>query len=307
MGDSIEIWGRGSESHHLAVANIPKIIDTNYTLSAHYNSENPLFGKFGEHLLQPFNQVNSIFNGTAEELLQKLNSHQIISFIGTRKVNSREMGAVSHSIKTMANAGILDDQMTATGLALGIDVAAARSSLDQNITTIGILPTGLDFMTPKQNLIVALEAVKHGGILLSPYSQGQINGSDLASSYPYWRRNQLLAALSDVVVVGAADSKSGTFTTIQWAAFYGKPIIFIVGENTPGQERYSDGAMKRFYKEYILRRKPNNTNEPQHLQIPMNQIIGNNTNDPITPLGVKAAIVNSTQNLGHIVPQILQP
>jgi DNA processing protein len=116
-----------------------------------------------------------------------------------------------------------------SGGAIGIDTAAHRGALDARRETVAVLGNGLDEPYPARNRPMFAEIVRSGGALLSPFAAGE----PLArANFP--RRNRVIAALADVVVVIEASVHSGSLYTASAARSYGRFLCACPG--SPGTE-----------------------------------------------------------------------
>jgi DNA processing protein len=111
-----------------------------------------------------------------------------------------------------------------SGLAQGIDGAAHRGALTGQGSTVAILGSGSERIYPLAHTELARNIIASGGLIMSelapdtPPSPGQ---------FP--RRNRLVAALADVVLVVEAAHKSGSLITARLAADYGKEVLAVPG------------------------------------------------------------------------------
>ena len=86
------------------------------------------------------------------------------------------------------------------------------------------LPSSLDRPTPRSNRSLFGEIVDMGGRLISEYPLGTT-----ARRFHFHRRNQLIAAAADAVLVIRARRKSGTMLTARAALDLGVPLFVIPG------------------------------------------------------------------------------
>lgn len=116
-----------------------------------------------------------------------------------------------------------------SGLARGIDSFSHRGALKANGKTIAVVGCGLDMVYPKENKILFEEIIKKGGAIVSEYVIGT---KPIALNFP--RRNRIISALSEAVVVVEAKEKSGTLITCDFALEQGKEIYAVPGNiNSP--------------------------------------------------------------------------
>lgn len=110
-----------------------------------------------------------------------------------------------------------------SGGALGVDAAAHRGALQRGGPTCAVVGTGIDVRYPKQHAGLQDDIAQHG-LLLSMFALG-------APPLPlHFRvRNELMAAIADVVVVVEAQDKSGSLITARHALRYGRTLCGFSG------------------------------------------------------------------------------
>ncbi len=111
-----------------------------------------------------------------------------------------------------------------SGMAKGIDTYSHRGALEGGGRTAAVLGSGCDVIYPKENRLLYEEIVSNKGIILSEYQMG---AQPIAMNFP--RRNRIVSALSDTVVVVEAREKSGSLITADFALEHGKDIFVVPG------------------------------------------------------------------------------
>lgn len=112
-----------------------------------------------------------------------------------------------------------------SGLALGIDAAAHRGALGttRKTSTIAVIGTGIDRVYPARNLALARQ-IADNGLIVSEFPLG---ASPLAHHFP--RRNRLIAALGQGVLVVEAALESGSLITARLGGELGRDVFAIPG------------------------------------------------------------------------------
>lgn len=105
-----------------------------------------------------------------------------------------------------------------SGLAAGIDAAGHRGCIDGGGNTFGVLGCGIDKIYPKENFSLYQQMEATGGIL-TEYCPGT---APLPVLFP--RRNRIISALANIVVVLEAKEHSGSLITVDFALEQGKEI-----------------------------------------------------------------------------------
>ncbi len=111
-----------------------------------------------------------------------------------------------------------------SGGAIGIDTAAHRSALEKKGKTIVVAPSGIRALTPTSNRNLFDEIIASGGCIISEYPP-----FSKPRKYHFHRRNGVLAALSNEVIVVRAAKSSGTLITAKAAIKLGKEVFSIPG------------------------------------------------------------------------------
>jgi DNA processing protein len=120
--------------------------------------------------------------------------------------------------------------LVVSGGAIGVDGAAHRGALDGGGPTVAVLGCGIDVVYPLRHRGLYEEMVAGGGALVSPFPPGTP-----PRAFHFVRRNAIIAALADAVVVVAATGNSGSLHTARAAAALGRPVCAVPG--TDGCER----------------------------------------------------------------------
>lgn len=85
----------------------------------------------------------------------------------------------------------------------------------------------MDTIYPKENTKLFNEIIKSNGAIISEYIIGT---KPIAYNFP--RRNRIISALSDGVIVVEAKQKSGTLITVDFALEQGKEVYVVPGNIT---------------------------------------------------------------------------
>lgn len=155
-----------------------------------------------------------------------------VAIVGARAATTVAMQNAYNLAKNLANRGI----HVVSGGALGIDGAAHRGALIGGGTTTVVLGTGCDIVYPDRHAELFQDVLRGGGALASLVPDGTP-----PQRYSFVRRNRLIAALVDMVIVVEADLRSGSLSTARAARGYGRLVAACPG--SPGCNRLlSDGA-----------------------------------------------------------------
>lgn len=148
-------------------------------------------------------------------------SKRCVSIVGTRHATAAGMNFISEIANEFANHNVV----VVSGMAMGTDGAAHRGALKANgdSQTIAVLAGGVDYIWPLENESLYYEIMERGA-LISEMPVGMIpNGQNFV------QRNRWIAAISDTLIVGEADAKSGSMTTARFAIDYNKQVFAVPG------------------------------------------------------------------------------
>ncbi len=143
-----------------------------------------------------------------------------ISIIGARKATPYGLAAAMLAGRVAAECGIV----VVSGGARGCDFAAAKAALDAGGTTIVVPGCGADHVYPASSVEVFEGALRSGGCIMSLEAWGS---EPRKHAFP--KRNGIIAALGQSLLVAEAGLPSGTFSTASAAFDYGKDVYAIPG------------------------------------------------------------------------------
>ena len=126
-----------------------------------------------------------------------------------------------------------------SGMARGIDGAAGRGAINADGCTYAVLGSGVDVCYPRENRGLYVDIQKSGGILSE-----QLPGSPpLQGNFP--RRNRIISALSELVLVMEAREKSGSLITADFALEQGKEVYALPGSVTSPLRRGCNALIRQ--------------------------------------------------------------
>jgi DNA processing protein len=161
------------------------------------------------------------------------NSKKYISIVGTRNATQYGKSFCDKFITELKNRG--HDIVIVSGLAFGIDIAAHKAALKNNIPTYGVLAHGLDTIYPSQHRNIAAKMLQQGG-LVTEFMHGMF--SDKGN---FVRRNRVIAGLCDATIVIESDIRGGALITAELANSYSRDVFAVPGRIN---DKYSSGTNK---------------------------------------------------------------
>jgi DNA processing protein len=144
-----------------------------------------------------------------------------LAVVGTRRATPYGVRMASRIAEDLARRGF----WIVSGLAVGIDTAAHVAALAAAPAggTLAVLGCGLDHPYPVENLALRERIAREGGVL----SEHPPGTPPLQSHFP--RRNRIVAALAQGVLVVEAPLKSGALITARIANLLGREVFAVPG------------------------------------------------------------------------------
>ena len=142
-----------------------------------------------------------------------------IAIVGSRECSNYGKEVAIDVAKKLAHAGI----DVISGMASGIDGYAHRGALNGGGETFAILGCGVDICYPRENIDIYTRIRKKGGVISEYYPGTQ------PVPYNFPKRNRLISALSDGILVVEARQRSGSWITVDYGLEQGKDIYAIPG------------------------------------------------------------------------------
>jgi len=144
-----------------------------------------------------------------------------IGIVGTRGATTYGKAVATKFAEALAGAGAT----VVSGGALGIDAAAHKGAMTAGGKTIAVLGGGVDKLYPALHRGLFQQIREGNGCLVSQFACGV-----KPDYYRFLMRNQLIAALSQAVIVIEAPERSGALSTAHRANELGRQV-FVVPAN----------------------------------------------------------------------------
>ena len=186
-----------------------------------YNDEN--YPQFLKHI--PDFPLALFYKGN----LENIDYNYSLAVVGSRRASTDAQNGLYKILSNFKNSNIT----IVSGLAYGIDATAHKASLDNNIKTLGVIGSGLDFYYPAQNKYLYDKIVSENGAIISEYPTGT---EPIARNFPM--RNRIVVGMTKGTLVAEAQMKSGAMISGNLALEYNKELMCIPGNilnpNTQG-------------------------------------------------------------------------
>jgi DNA processing protein len=145
-----------------------------------------------------------------------------VAIVGSRKVSEYGTRATTLLAGEIARSGIT----IVSGLALGTDALAHRTTLENKGATIAVIAGGVDddAIAPRSHLSLAHKILASGGTIISEYPIGTVPNR---GTFP--ARNRLMAGLSVATIIIEAAKDSGTLITATHASQFHRKVFAVPG------------------------------------------------------------------------------
>lgn len=143
----------------------------------------------------------------------------VVAIVGTRAASSLGRSVAAEMAGDLAASGIT----VVSGLALGIDAAAHAGALDAGGATAAVVGSGLDVVYPRANRDL-WHQIASSGVMISECAPGV-----RPEPWRFPRRNRLIAALAQVVVVVESRSTGGSLLTVHEALRRDRTVMAVPG------------------------------------------------------------------------------
>ena len=142
-----------------------------------------------------------------------------IAIVGTRECSPEGRDWTHRAAARLAEDGLV----VVSGLARGIDAAAHRGALEAGGDTVAVLGCGVDIAYPPENADLQ-ERIAARGTLVSEHPPGTC-----PRPWSFPRRNRIIAALADAIVVVEARVRSGALITARLGLEMGREVFVVPG------------------------------------------------------------------------------
>lgn len=154
-----------------------------------------------------------------------IENQRTIAIVGTRKITAYGKQVTESLTSDLAANGFV----IVSGLAMGVDATAHRTTIENKGKTLAVLGCGVDCCYPRENQRLYEDILDNGGAVVSEYPLGQ---QPSQGSFP--SRNRIIAGLSQGVVVTEGAADSGALYTAEEAFALSRPVFAVPGPITSG-------------------------------------------------------------------------
>lgn len=143
-----------------------------------------------------------------------------VAMVGTRKITPYGWRAANKLATDLTQAGVT----VVSGLARGVDSESHAAAVRLKKPTVAVIGTGVSRCYPPENRPLARAILEHGGAIVS-----ELPFNKPPNAFHFPRRNRIIAALSQPIVVVEGEIKSGALITAKLALEMGKDVLAVPG------------------------------------------------------------------------------
>lgn len=171
-----------------------------------------------------------------------------LAIVGTRHATQRCQAKVASILSELSQSG--HHLAIVSGLAYGVDAAAHRASLDNNLKTYAVLGHGLHMVYPAAHKNLAEKILETGGALISEFPC-------CAKILPanFLQRNRIVAGMCQATLIAESAERGGAMSTARIALSYNREVMAIPGRP---EDKWSAGC-NRLIKENVAALVENTT------------------------------------------------
>ncbi|WP_394906656.1 DNA-processing protein DprA [uncultured Mesonia sp.] len=151
-----------------------------------------------------------------------INNKRMLSIVGTRQVTNHGIAFCESLLEALKPL----NPVIVSGFAYGVDIAAHKAAVKNNLQTIACLAHGLDTIYPKTHSCYMPDILKHGGFFTDFWSNANFDRKN------FIRRNRIIAGLSEATIVIESAEKGGSLITAEIANSYNREVFAVPGRTT---------------------------------------------------------------------------
>lgn len=152
---------------------------------------------------------------------RNLNEGKTIGIVDTRKATDAGKEICEKIISDLSTK--ISNTLIVSGLAYGIDICAHKSSVENGLSTLGVLGHGLDRIYPSMHRATAVKMLEKGGLLTEYMSETNPDKQNFV------QRNRIIAGLCDALIVVESRSRGGALITAELANDYNRDVFAVPG------------------------------------------------------------------------------
>ncbi len=145
-----------------------------------------------------------------------------IGIVGTRSADSDAKSNINNLCSQIKELSL--NPIIISGLAAGADTFAHKTALQYGLRTCAVIGHGFNTIYPVENRELAYKIIDNGGMILTEYYfEHPVRESNFV------RRNRIVSALSDIMIVAQSKLKGGALVTADLSLNYDKDLYAFPG------------------------------------------------------------------------------
>ncbi len=165
-----------------------------------------------------------------------IENNMAIAIVGTRRITEYGKQVTESLTSDLVSNGFV----IVSGLALGVDAVAHKTTIASHGRTIAVLGCGVDCCYPRENQQIYDKILDSGGVIVSEYP---LNQQPSQGSFP--SRNRIISGLSKGVIVTEGAADSGALYTAKDAIDAGRPVFAVPGPITSSLSKGPHGLIEK--------------------------------------------------------------
>lgn len=141
---------------------------------------------------------------------------QCVGVVGSRRISAYGKKHLVRVVSELAKNGLT----VVSGFMYGADALAHKCCLENGGRTIAIMGCGIDLIHPTYQKLLYTSILSCDGLIISEWPE-----KVPPSKWTFPRRNRLIAALSNVVIIVEAEANSGSMITAKAALKLRRPVF----------------------------------------------------------------------------------
>lgn len=143
-----------------------------------------------------------------------------IGVVGSRNITIYGKRVVQTLVSEIACFGI----NIVSGFMYGVDALAHSVAISSGVTTVAVLPCGIDLIYPNSQKELHENILEAKGLFISEFE-----GEYRSQVWTYYKRNRIIAGLSKALLVVEAGLDSGSLITANFAKKYNRTVMAVPG------------------------------------------------------------------------------
>ncbi|MFB0959744.1 MAG: DNA-processing protein DprA [Flavobacteriales bacterium] len=148
------------------------------------------------------------------------NNRKVIAVVGTRNSTAYGRDMCERIISDLSKY----NPLIVSGLAMGIDSAAHKAAVDNNLQTVGVLAHGVDSIYPPSSRAIAARMQSNGGVI-SEFMSGTV---PIRENFP--TRNRVIAGMCDALIIVESKKRGGSIISAELAFGYHREVFAVPGK-----------------------------------------------------------------------------